>query len=587
MLGCSSGFCNPLGTQDKQILRSPRRPTRRPEPLGGAPKPQDSGAQVAQNDNRRFGGDYSVYANLKTGLAMLAILFLLASVAHGATGGVVSGIVKGPGGAPFEGAFVRARNQARKKITFNVLSDQQGRYRIENLSQGEYEVWATAIGYKAEPRTGVKVVAGVPPSVEFTLQKSMVQWSELDNAQAEALLPEGPGKKEFLGQCTGCHGFQDRIAGGKRRDEAGWRAVMSLMKMVGPERSFKNDQENAAILSYLTSVFGPNSKLPRSPEELPEYQKVKHNPPSGEATKIVYVDYELPAANRFAWSAAPDEHGNVWIPYHQNANAIGKLDPNTGEIQDFKVPNQGVAGVHSAVAAPDGTVWLVENRTRKIGKWDPRTQAITEYQNPGEGSENTVRIDPKGFVWASGGPLIRFDPETKKFFPYSETTHTYGITLDREGSLWFAEYTKDGQIGKVDIKTGKLTKYSPPTPNAQPRRIQIDPDGIVWFGEFEAGKIGRFDPKTESFKEYPLPGDRATPYALGIDANNNIWYSSEFQSIIGRLDPKSGHVTVYPSPYTDSINMREFFLDAQGRFWYGTTGNHKVGYFYLASGNAK
>jgi hypothetical protein len=28
--------------------------------------------------------------------------------------------------------------------------------------------------------------------------------------------------------------------------------------------------------------------------------------------------------------------------------------------------------------------------------------------------------------------------------------------------------------------------------------------------------------------------------------------------------------------------MREFYLDDQGRMWFGTPANNKVGYFYLA-----
>ena len=304
----------------------------------------------------------------------IALVILLSSFGDAASAGVISGTVKDPDARPFKGAFVRARNHARPKITFNVLSDQRGRYRIENLSPGEYEVWATAIGYKNDARTGVKVAAAGSAAVDIALQNGMVQWADLDNAQADTLLPEGRGKKQFLDQCTGCHGFQVRIAGGKRRDEAGWRSVMAAMKAVGPQRSFRNEQENADILSYLTAVFGPDSKLPASPADLPEYQTVKQKTVSDDATNIVFVDYELPAQNRFAWSAAPDEHGNVWIPYHQNTNAIGKLNPETGDIQDFKVPHRGVAGIHSAVAAPDGAVWLVENRTRKVGKWDPHTQ---------------------------------------------------------------------------------------------------------------------------------------------------------------------------------------------------------------------
>jgi streptogramin lyase len=50
---------------------------------------------------------------------------------------------------------------------------------------------------------------------------------------------------------------------------------------------------------------------------------------------------------------------------------------------------------------------------------------------------------------------------------------------------------------------------------------------------------------------------------------------------MGRLDPATGQVTEYPMPYTDN-GMRDFFLDKEGRIWFGTPPNNRVGYFYLA-----
>jgi virginiamycin B lyase len=129
-----------------------------------------------------------------------------------------------------------------------------------------------------------------------------------------------------------------------------------------------------------------------------------------------------------------------------------------------------------------------------------------------------------------------------------------------------------------------IEKWAPPTQSARPRRIQVDTDGVVWFAEYEPGKIGRFDPRTETFKEYQLPGEEPSPYALGIDRDHYIWFASDYMDYIGRLDPKTGEVIEYP--YTHSENtMREFFLEDQGRMWYGTPANNKVGYFYLAGNN--
>src|ERR1700676_3397451 len=99
-------------------------------------------------------------------------------------------------------------------------------------------------------------------------------------------------------------------------------------------------------------------------------------------------------------------------------------NPKTGAIKEYKVPNQGPAFIHSAVAAPDGTVWLAEQAPNKLGKWDPKTEAIVEYQDPDPhgnegirsgGSKHTVRVDSKGMVWSSGSPFTGFDPKTKEF----------------------------------------------------------------------------------------------------------------------------------------------------------------------------
>src|SRR5579864_7666326 len=92
----------------------------------------------------------------------LGLVILCAAFALGAkemTGATISGVVKGPSGVPFRGAFVRAQN-VQTKISVNVLSDEQGRYRIQNLPPGEYQVRVTATGYKADPRSGVKLAAG-------------------------------------------------------------------------------------------------------------------------------------------------------------------------------------------------------------------------------------------------------------------------------------------------------------------------------------------------------------------------------------------------------------------------------------------
>ena len=520
---------------------------------------------------------------------ILALVWISVSLGASNYAATLTGTVKDPSGAPFEGAFVQAQN-SKTKITFMALSDKQGHYRVEKLPAGEYTVQIKATGYRSDPQKSGTLQADQNAAFDFALQKSPVRWNEISIYQAKKLWPESKAKDTIFDKCFVCHGFQTRMAS-VRRDEDGWKDRVAYMRdAMHFSLSWRfTDQDAADVASYLNSLYGQESVLPKSPEEMPNYKDTLR-PFSSEAMNIAYVEYDMPGPSRMPFSAAPAKDGSIWIPDFGAANKITRLDPKTGEMKDFPVPNEGTAAVHSAFPAPDGSVWLTEQGSNKLGRWDPATQKITEFQDaylPGKegteegGSRHTVRVDAKGTVWSSGYPFTRFDPETGKFTDFKEAAHTYSLDFDKAGNVWFTN-PGTGQIGKIDSKTLKVTQWLPPTPDTYERRIALDSDETVWFGEFRAGKIGRFDPKTQTFKEYNLPGGALTfPYALGIGADHSIWYSSYYLDVIGRLDSKTGKVIEYPFPHSENT-MREFFPDPDGkRMWYGSPSNNKVGYFYL------
>src|SRR5436309_15815884 len=123
-------------------------------------------------------------------LALITLLtWSVAWSAYGIDGTTISGTVKNSSGAAYRGAFVRVRN-VKTTMTFNVLSDSEGHYRVQNVPPGDYEIRAIAIGYKDDVRSGVKAVANVSQSLDFTLQKSSVRWSDLNTYQGRQLLPK-------------------------------------------------------------------------------------------------------------------------------------------------------------------------------------------------------------------------------------------------------------------------------------------------------------------------------------------------------------------------------------------------------------
>jgi virginiamycin B lyase len=521
-------------------------------------------------------------------LALLSSVILFGSACYAAT---ITGTVKGPDGAPFEGAFVQAQN-TKTRMWLIVLTDSQGRYRVEKVPAGDYTLSTKVTGFRSDPRPGLTVTAEQDASVDFTLQKANIRWNELSIYQAKQLFPASTGKDTLFEHCFVCHGFQTRMAS-VRRDEDGWKDRVQFMRdAMHFSLAWRFDDKKAAdVASFLNNSFGNDATLPRSPADLPEYKNTTHKF-SSEAMNIAFVEYEMPGPSRMPFSAAPGKDGYLWIPNFGIANKITRLDPKTGAMEDFPVPNSGTAAVHSAVEGPDGSVWLTEQGPNKLGKWDPKTQKITEYQDaylPGKegnesaGSKHTVRFDPHGNVWATGYPLSRLDPETGKFTDFwGVADHTYGLEPDKDGNIWFTN-PGTGQIGKADWKTLKIRQWEVPTKDGYERRIELDANGIVWFGEYQNGKIGRFDPKTETFKEYDLPGGKDVfPYGVGIDTNNDVWYSSYYMDVLGRLDPKTGKITEYPFPHSENT-IRELFRDSEGRMWYGSPSNNRVGYFYLTA----
>jgi sugar lactone lactonase YvrE len=508
--------------------------------------------------------------------SVLATAALASPLAEAAT---VTGTVTGPDGKPLRAAFVQAR-QAALKMTVSVLSDNQGKYVIENLPAGDYRIAIRAIGYKADPKTGIKLAADQNASHDFALTTTPVRWTEISQLQGYQLLPNLPGKQTLFENCMGCHGFQSKMAA-VVRDEDGWRDRVNFMReamrsSLADRRGF-SDEQAEEVVSYLSHVFTEGSPLPKSPTDVPSYKDTVFTP-SDEALKIVWVDYEMPGPNRFPWTSHGDKDGFRWTPEYGQANKVMRFDPKTAQMTEFPVPNMGPALIHSAVPAPDGSVWMTEAGAKKIAHWDPVTQKITEYQD--DWRKHTIRVAPDGRIWSTGG-LTVFDPKYETFTHIPEVTTAYGIAIDQKSNIWVTEMTNKGFLDKIDPVTLKVTKYVPPARD-RPRRIQVDDDGMVWFAVFEDGKIDRFDPKAETFKEFPLPNAKSHPYALGIAPDHSLWYSSESRDVLGRLDPASGKVVEYPMPYTDN-GMRDFFLDKDGHFWYGTPPNNRIGYFYLST----
>ena len=138
------------------------------------------------------------YHKLLPGLLILIVF--LGSVCHGAT---ITGTVRGPDGAPFAGAFIQAQN-TKSGITVMVLSDDQGRFRVEKLPGGAYQVRIKAVGYSSDSHPGLNLTADQNASVDVALQKGMIHWNDLSIYQAGKLWPASAGMSVGSARRSAC-----------------------------------------------------------------------------------------------------------------------------------------------------------------------------------------------------------------------------------------------------------------------------------------------------------------------------------------------------------------------------------------------
>ena len=225
------------------------------------------------------------------------------------------------------------------------------------------------------------------------------------------------------------------------------------------------------------------------------------------------------------------------------AGGLSRLNPDDRRDQDVAAlrPQPTPSSTRSC-RPPDGSVWLTLERQGGLARFDTRAEKfevfidqkmIDDYnvakpvqKDPndpfpnlpdprgtqgGGARSHTAAVDHDGNIWVSGRPLKKFDAKTGRYtFFTEEAPDTYGIAVDQKGNVWFAQFNaRDHQnIGMVDVKTNKITKYTPPA-GVSPRRLKVDSKGMVWIGDYFGGSLTRFDPATQEFKSVQAAGPDA------------------------------------------------------------------------------
>ena len=476
-------------------------------------------------------------------LASFALAFFFAVVPVGttaATDGSIAGMVTDDAGKPLRGATVTA---AVDNMSVSRFSDATGKYRIEGLKPGNYNISATAYGF--EVKSVPKEIGSGPSDLAFSLK---ARWNPSTISSAEYISAYGNDKDvhNIEGNCTGCHNFS-WIMRRRGQTAAEWE---SFIPQMSPRQLFVTPRfspdELKDISVSLEKVFGPDSPLPTK-------EQVRHVDISDEALNSTFRMYTPPTKN-IAHSLVVAPNGLVWFTEHDNySNKITSFDPRTSEFQEYPIPTPK-SGDHNPWVARNGMIWVSENAAHKLAMLDPQTGKITEYIPPDGSGTHTLREDLQGNIWASGGKMTKFDIQTKKFTVY-DTPSTYDIAVDAHNNVWGASSSNarsKGMLARIDAKTGDLKVY--PVPGATfMRGIEGDNQDNIWFGDVT-------EPQARQVQREDRADDVLPAADAGLQHLRNRHRQEDRENLDGGLsgrecDPiRPGHWEIHgiPVPIADS-----------------------------------
>jgi virginiamycin B lyase len=234
-------------------------------------------------------------------------------------------------------------------------------------------------------------------------------------------LPDGPGKKHVEAACVACHQL-NTVAGTAGYTQEGWRYLIAHMIDL-PEPTVET------IASYLAAHFPETSD--RRPTLVP-----------GDAV-VTFKEWVVPTLGQRPRDPFQLEDGTIWWA-GMYASLIGRLDPATGEMQEYKL-EEG-ARPHSIVADASGNIWYTRDGTL----WFTL--------------QNSNMLGH--LVWATGEIELIAMPTAR--------TRPYGIKQDADGMLWIAYNGSN----KIPSGVGII------------RHMRVTPDGNLAIHQSSTNTVG-------------------------------------------------------------------------------------------------
>ncbi len=521
-------------------------------------------------------------------LAGIAWTGVLGAISAAAETGQVRGIVTDAAGKGLRGAMVSAFHEKDQK-NLSVLTDNDGRFLLDQLPPAEYAVRARLVGFDDNYVDAVDVSVGNNgESLKFVMQpaKDLLRQRTGASLFGELKFENEDHRMSFKMSCTYCH--QVGTEGFRTPEEpVDWQVMITRMDGFG---ALHPDLQKT-IVPKLVSTYANDAPRKWAAWTPPE-------PPQGKALALRVVEWDMGSTRP---SMIHDlELGNNGLVYAVDManDALVSLNPVTAERKVYRVPggkrpytdDPMTQGPHSLECDAAGNIWITCAIGGKMAKFDVKTEEWTMVSSAPDPAPrgiypHTLRVDKKGVVWYTdaGRGVYSLDPNhnnVRKYYKLPDENQAvgrgvgesrgrtpYGIDVAPNGHIWYTKLNgkRVGRI-KPEAPDGDIKEWEPPFEG--PRRLQVDADGMVWVPGCGSGVFAKFNPDTEQWKVYDLPNkENQFPYALNVHPQTgDIWICGTANDSMFRFIPKTEELIEYPMPSRVTYT-REIEFGDDGSVW--------------------
>ena len=482
-----------------------------------------------------------------------------------------------------EGVLIGAKKVGSPIATW-VVSNAQGQYTFprERLEPGKYAISVRAAGYEL-PKTSVDVTA---QAAQLDLQLNKVTSAtklamQLSNGELIMSAPGTPEQKRMLGGCVNCHTLQRALFSRFNADE--------MAQVV--QRMTLHTNNSSPLHPWMRPVHAPAagqatpfskylSSINLSAADTFDFPLKPFPRPKGKATQVIYTTYDLPRPDASPHDEVFDAQGNVWYSDF-NSQFMGKLDPKTGKVVEYPVPQNRLGQIAQGGLQIDidkeGRIYYGNMSQMQIVRLDPKTGKMETFKPPIPESElgdgHLTMIDPAfqqvdGKLWVNvafatgeaGGTWhveLATNTWTRVIYPPgSPAAQAYDVVADSKNNVYGMHMNND-KIWMTDAKTLKTVWYDFPTKGVGCRRGHIDSQDRLWCGAFNGNSLAMFDPKTQKVTEWKVPTPWTRPYDAQFDDKTYAWTAGMDNDFAVRLNTQTGEFTEYLLPHETNVRHVE------------------------------